>query len=69
MTGAIDIFNCATRRIGFQNCRCKPGCRICGFGPHMAVHGPFYGKPVGSEPYNHGYAPDTRRAALTRDES
>ena len=57
--GAIDIEKCTSRFKRGSSCRCLPKCSVCGFGPHMAVHGPFYGKPPGSEPYDHEYKPDT----------
>jgi hypothetical protein len=51
--GAIDIETCVTRtRTG--SCRCLPKC-ICGYGPHSALHGPFYGQQPGTKPYDHEY--------------
>jgi hypothetical protein len=52
---SIDVLNCPMRsRRG--SCVCEH-CMICGFGKHMAVHGPLYGAPVGSPPYSHEYVP------------
>jgi hypothetical protein len=55
MTGAVDLSECP-RRVWWQiTCRCLPKCRICGFGKHMAVHGPAFGQPPGSKPYDHEF--------------
>lgn len=51
---SIDIFACPTR-IRNGNCRCRPKCVVCGWGPHAALHGPLYGEPVGSPAYDHAY--------------
>ena len=50
--GAIDISYCPTKRE--TPCRCGP-CEACGFGPHMAIHGPVFGQPPGSRPWGHMY--------------
>jgi len=55
VSGAVDWAACTNRR--GQNCHCRPKCRRCGYGPHMAIHGPLYGRPPGSEPYGHEYNP------------
>lgn len=58
MSGATDWYECRTRtRAG--TCRCEPKCKVCGWGKHMAVHGPFFGKPPGSKPYDHEFEPLT----------
>jgi len=44
-----------------NNCKCAPACKICGYGPHMAIH---LGKPgVGNY---HDYLPSA--AGQTRPE-
>jgi len=50
---SIDVFACPSRR-GME-CKCKPVCVVCGFGPHASVHGPRYGEEPGGEPYDHEY--------------
>lgn len=52
--GAVDFNECPwyTRRI----CRCGL-CAKCGFSKHTAIHGPIYGQPPGSEPYDHEFTP------------
>jgi hypothetical protein len=50
--GATDWDACPTRLQTL--CHCKP-CIVCGFGPHMAIHGPVSGQPSGSNPYGHPY--------------
>ena len=55
---AIELDECRNRRYGrygLVGCACRPVCEVCGFGPHMAVHGPFYGAPPGSKPYDHEF--------------
>ena len=64
MNGAIDLDACTTRRrYGRQGtsglCRCEPKCSVCGYGPHVAVHGPLYGQLPGSRPAGHEYQPPT----------
>ena len=54
--GALDLSMCRNRGGGQPpNCRCKPVCATCGYGPHMAAHGPAYGEDPGSEPCLHAY--------------
>ena len=55
-SGAIDVFACPTRALA--PCRCGP-CVVCGFGPHMAIHGPVFGQPPGGPPWGHIYQPQT----------
>lgn len=63
MRGAIDFDECPTRGI-----RCMCGiCATCGFHKHMAVHGPIFGEPPGSEPYDHEFLPASR--AVTPEEA
>lgn len=59
MRGAIDTDRCPTRFKGRNktDCKCKPVCIVCGFGPHAAVHGPLYGQPPGTKPWKHEYQP------------
>jgi len=60
VSGAVDLSKCRKsfdRRIKY--CDCGPKCSVCGFGPHMAVHGPVLGMPPGSAPYDHEYRPTT----------
>lgn len=61
VSGAVDLSDCPTRRRSgpynrMGSCRCTP-CKACGFGPHMAIHGPRYGEEPGGEPYGHEYQP------------
>lgn len=61
MSGAIDFSECpqANERtyLGNKaNCRCEK-CAACGWNKHMAVHGPVYGQPAGSKPYDHEFVP------------
>ena len=52
--GAVDLSECPT---GAGNrCRCDR-CRVCGYRKHMAVHGPMYGEPPGSKPWDHEFVP------------
>jgi hypothetical protein len=60
--GAVDLSECPTR-----HCVCKPRCEVCGFGKHSAVHGPFYGQPPGSKPYDHRYIPGVDKRYDLRD--
>ena len=56
MSGAIDLDACTTRRRPAL-CWCLPKCTVCGYGPHVSVHGPLYGQPPGSRPCGHEYQP------------
>ena len=51
---SIDI-TCPTRR-GTRSCRCEK-CDVCGYGKHSPLHGPLFGRPVGSPPYGHEFVP------------
>jgi len=55
MSGATDTDACTNKR--YYNCQCYPKCVICGNGEHSAIHGPFYGQPPGSKPYEHEFQP------------
>lgn len=66
MSGAVDLDACPTRGraapIGKRgppcwSCCCQPKCAVCGFGEHMAIHGPLYGAEPGSKPWGHEYVP------------
>ena len=54
LVGAIDVDNCPSKRRPGGTCRCGP-CAECGWGPHMAIHGPKYGQLPGTEPWGHLY--------------
>lgn len=54
--GALDLAACPTRWRGKGRCRCEP-CAACGYPKHHYVHGPDFGQPPGSEPWNHQYVP------------
>ena len=58
--GAVDLDECRTRWPGSRTCHCEQ-CARCGWGKHMAVHGPAYGEPPGSAPYDHEFVPSGRR--------
>lgn len=60
MTGAVDFKECP--QYG-SSCRCEPKCAVCGFGKHMAVHGPHYGEPPGSKPWGHEFKPAIHSAS------
>ena len=58
MNGATDLDACKTRRTygrGQSLCRCSPKCAVCGYGPHVALHGPALGQLPGSKPWDHEY--------------
>lgn len=57
---SIDIMNCPTRRNNGHLCHCTPKCRRCHRGPHVSLHGPLFGSPVGSPPYDHEYRPEQK---------
>lgn len=65
MSGAIDISKCGNwRGWRLRECMCAP-CIKCGWGPHMAIHGPLDGHPPGSKPWGHEYlAPTTPRLEI-----
>jgi hypothetical protein len=52
--GAINLSACP-RPIRGGNCGCRVRCLSCGERPHTAVHGPYYGQPPGSKPYDHEF--------------
>ena len=52
--GAVELAECPFQP---HPCHCAM-CRVCGFGKHMAVHGPVFGQPPGSTPYGHEFAPE-----------
>jgi hypothetical protein len=58
--GAVDFNECP--RSGYVRslnyCECGH-CAVCGFPKHTTVHGPSYGQPPGSEPYDHQYVAAT----------
>jgi len=58
MAGAVDLKECPTRTHRNGTCRCEK-CARCGYGKHMAVHGPVYGQPPGSRPWGHEFEPET----------
>lgn len=49
MKGAILYEDCPSRKglagITGGTCQCKPVCKICGYGPHWAIHGPTIEDP------------------------
>ena len=64
MSGAIDWDACTTRKPRGRGaarglCRCEPKCSVCGYGPHVGIHGPGLGQPPGSRPCGHEYQPPT----------
>ena len=68
MAGAIDLDTCTTRQ-GPSLCRCLPRCTVCGYGPHVSVHGPLYGQLPGSRPCGHEYqTPTELRLPVKRGE-
>ena len=65
MSGAVDFAECTTKRVFTrvwrgrqqvvnQACRCAM-CAICGWGKHMAAHGPCLGGLPGSKPWGHEF--------------
>lgn len=58
MAGAVDLAACQKRWGPTGKCRCTPICRICGHGPHMAVHGPLMGQSPGTKPWGHEFEPE-----------
>lgn len=52
--GALVKSDCPALTIK-NTCRCEP-CIHCGYGPHMAIHGPLKGFGKGTKPYGHQYA-------------
>jgi hypothetical protein len=53
--GAVDLCDCPYRP---RACKCEPKCKVCGFGKHMAIHGPVFGRSPGSKPYDHEFDPE-----------
>ena len=43
-----------TKVMNRGTCRCG-ACKICGFPKHSAVHGPVYGQPPGTKPWDHEF--------------
>ena len=61
---AVDMSQCPSHQYGRLYNRCACGrCKVCGFQKHMAVHGPFYGQPPGSQPYDHEFVALDRLAS------
>jgi hypothetical protein len=57
--GAIDFNECPEGGItGWKKCQCGT-CAVCGWPKHCALHGPLYGQPPGSKPYDHEFIPTT----------
>lgn len=54
MAGAVDLSECPQSQ-SLRACKCLPKCRVCGFGKHMAVHGPMQGELPGGKPYDHEF--------------
>lgn len=54
--GAVDFSQCPgiDGRTRWGRCPCGK-CASCGHPKHSAVHGPFFGQPPGSEPWDHEY--------------
>lgn len=50
--GAVDMDACRSRKLA--SCYCEK-CTLCGFGKHMAIHGPVNGGAPGSKPYGHRF--------------
>lgn len=61
---SVDLSECP-REPG--KCRCEM-CRYCGSRKHMSVHGPFYGKNAGSEPYSHEFQTGNKSSPKYRAE-
>lgn len=56
MKGAILSDGCPDIGRVTTACRCKPLCRICGYGPHAAIHGPTMDDPrEGAEIWKGGH--------------
>lgn len=53
MSGAVDLNECP-HKVG--HCKCGE-CAICNYQKHSSLHGPFFGEPPGSEPYDHEFVP------------
>lgn len=58
---SADLEDCPTRLRPSAPCRCEPVCAVCGFGEHMAIHGPRHGDGPGGRPYGHEFEPKTNR--------
>lgn len=53
MSGAVDLEECVPHQ-------CRHGhCAVCGELKHKAAHGPVFGQPPGSPPYDHEFVPTT----------
>lgn len=54
--GAVDFNECPEigSKMRWGSCRCGP-CAVCGHQKHTAVHGPMFGEPAGSKPWDHEY--------------
>jgi len=63
---SCDLSACTKRR--GQNCVCGLPCSVCGYGEHMAIHGPAYGQSVGSKPVGHQFQSVNERAKQTPNE-
>lgn len=55
-----ENYDACNHRVG-MNCRCKPKCRICGWGRHMAIHCGTNKNPT--KPYGHKFEPETDKRA------
>jgi len=55
--GAVDLDACGTRWLPGSLCRCSPRCAVCGYGPHVVLHGPVFGALPGTRPWHHEYVP------------
>lgn len=61
---SINVLACPSRWGRTGNCRCVPKCAWCGYGPHMAAHGPVANEPVGGRPYGHAFDPNPRSGRM-----
>lgn len=61
MAGAVDFDECPYPA---GRCKCEK-CGRCGFWKHMSVHGPCYGQPAGSRPWDHEFSPVRKRERQT----
>ena len=53
LTGAVDLNACGNKG-SWGQCYCGR-CAMCGRPKHIAIHGPSFGQPPGSEPWGHEY--------------
>lgn len=58
--GAVDMSECPKSGRTYDKCKCGY-CLLCGNQKHTAVHGPLFGEPPGSKPFDHKFEPSKEK--------